>query len=124
LGQQQLRNELLKLYSGRCCITNCTIGEILSAAHIIPYSISYDNNNTNALLLKTDIHDLYDAYLLGIEPSTQKIFVAEKIENEYGWLNGRALNKRNDGKLPDKNGMELRWEQYNYKRRYLPKLSK
>jgi hypothetical protein len=117
LGQQQLRKELLKIYSGRCCITNCTIDEILSAAHIIPYSISYDNNNTNALLLKSDIHDLYDAYLLGIEPSTHKIAVAEKIEKEYGWLNGRTLNKRNDDRSPDKKGMELRWEQYNYNKR-------
>ncbi len=51
-GQAKLRDELIRQYGGRCCITGCTVQEILYAAHIIPYSISFDNTDTNALLLK------------------------------------------------------------------------
>ncbi len=55
---------------------------------------------------------MYDAYLLGIDPNSFKIKIAEKIKNEYGDLEGAILKERRDRKVPNPEGMHKRWEEF------------
>ncbi len=47
-------------YGGRCAVTNCDIEDVLEAAHISPYNGPSTDQVYNGLLLRTDIHTLFD----------------------------------------------------------------
>ncbi len=68
LYQSQFRNDVLHAYDKKCFVTGCSIEEILEAAHIVPYAqrenIEQINDVCNGVLLRPDIHALFDAGLL------------------------------------------------------------
>jgi predicted restriction endonuclease len=51
------------------CVSGCRIVDLLEAAHISPYRGEGDNHPENGLLLRTDLHTLFDLDLLGIDPT-------------------------------------------------------
>jgi len=67
-GQQHFRDALRKRYGDRCLVTGCEVLAVLEAAHIKPYRGEDDNHPGNGLLLRADIHTLFDLDLLGVEP--------------------------------------------------------
>lgn len=72
-GQPRFRKQLLKAYQGRCAVTGCTLEPILEAAHIHPYLGDETNVVSNGLLLRTDVHTLFDLGLLWIEPHSLRV---------------------------------------------------
>lgn len=90
-GQQKFRNSLLKRYDNTCVITGCKIVDILEAAHIRPYRGKNDNHPSNGLLLRADIHTLFDLNLIAIDPSTMTVHFHPRIKNEYGLYDGIVL---------------------------------
>lgn len=110
-GQKKFREDLRKRYGSRCIITECTILDILEAAHIAPYRGPNDNNPSNGLLLRADIHTLFDLNLIGIEPSTFKIHLSDAIKlSEYQYLQNKELNI--SAKKPSNDSIKNRWEQF------------
>lgn len=59
-GQPKFRRELLDAYGGECAVTGCSVESILEAAHIKPYGDGQTNHVTNGMLLRADIHTLFD----------------------------------------------------------------
>ena len=59
----------------------------MEAAHIHRYSRGGDHSLSNGLLLRSDLHKLFDLGYLSIEPLTLKIRVSGKIREEFE--NGR-----------------------------------
>ncbi|MEO2033242.1 MAG: HNH endonuclease signature motif containing protein [Planctomycetaceae bacterium] len=90
-GQQTFRNELLNRYENRCVVTGCTVVAVLEAAHIRPYRRPEDNDVQNGLLLRADIHTLFDLNLLGIEPGTWQIHIHPRIKENYTEFDGQTL---------------------------------
>jgi len=90
-GQQQFRDALREQYGNRCVVTKCGIVAILEAAHVNPYRGDNDNHPTNGLLLRTDIHTLFDLNLLGVEPEQLHIELHPDIIEEYGHLADKPL---------------------------------
>lgn len=91
-GQNLFRMELLKLHSGRCVVTGCTTTDVLEAAHIRPYNGDHTNVVTNGLLLRSDIHTLFDLNLLGINPDSLAINLSSRLKGEdYEHLRERKL---------------------------------
>ncbi len=82
-GQKTFRDKLLKLHKYTCMVTGCKIADILEAAHIAPAINNNNNDVSNGLLLRTDIHTLFDLNLLGIEPETLRIVINSDIKDEY-----------------------------------------
>lgn len=66
-GQNIFKSRILKAYSNKCCITGEEIPELLEAAHIQNYRNSNSNHIQNGLLLRIDIHRLFDNNLLFID---------------------------------------------------------
>jgi len=95
-GRSKFRNALLQRYQKRCLVTGCEIEAILEAAHIDPYRNDEHNHPGNGLLLRTDIHTLFDLDLLGIEPKSLHITLHPDIENEYKPIIGKSLNCTSD----------------------------
>jgi hypothetical protein len=78
-GQQQFRLALFKTYNATCVVTGCQIAEVLEAAHIVPYRGDHTNVTDNGLLLRSDIHTLFDLNLLGIDPSTMTVILSPAL---------------------------------------------
>lgn len=114
-GQQRFRRKLIAAYGCRCAITGCDALGALEAAHIVPYLGPKSNHESNGLLLRADIHTLFDLDLIGIDPESRTVAVAEQLRDTYYWkMNGRELNRpNNDAQAPNKKELQQRWETFN-----------
>lgn len=91
-GQTKFRQTLLNAYGYKCAITGFDAGEALEAAHIIPYSKTENNDPTNGLLLRADLHTLFDLNLLAIHPDTLQVSLHPDLQNtEYRTINGKQI---------------------------------
>jgi len=99
LGQGSFRLLIADAYERRCTMTGERTFPALEAAHIHRYSRGGDHSLSNGLLLRSDLHKLFDLGYLTIEPSTLKIRVSKKIREEfengrdYYRLDGRPLRQ-------------------------------
>ncbi len=92
-GQGKFRQELLLAYGEACAVTGCQILEVLEAAHIIPHRGTSSNHIQNGILLRADIHSLFDRGLISIEPITKKVRLAPALKDDptYGRLDGLTI---------------------------------
>jgi putative restriction endonuclease len=98
-GQGNFRAIITTAYSNKCCITSETTPELLEAAHIQPYFDENSNHVKNGLLLRVDLHKLYDNGLLYIDESF-KIYISPEVKSEfYRKLNGTTI------RLPENNNL-------------------
>ena len=86
LGQGAFRVQLTDAYHRRCSITGEKTLPVLEAAHIKPFSESGPNHIANGILLRADIHKLYDSGYLTFT-NDYKVEVSHKIKEEFE--NGR-----------------------------------
>jgi hypothetical protein len=92
-GQAEFRNKLLKAYNHRCPITGCNAEPALEAAHIVPYKGPKTNHIANGLLLRADIHTLFDLHLLSIHPGTYEIVISpELLSTSYKEYIGKTMS--------------------------------
>lgn len=109
-GQRKLRLKLLELYNCKCAITGYAPTEVLEAAHIISHAISGVNHSDNGLLLRADIHSLFDSNLLRINPENWEVVIDSSLKTTPYWkLNGQQLRKRIDGSYPSKECLKQKW---------------
>ena len=92
-GQGAFRDELLNAQSGRCAVTGCEEQAVLQAAPIKGVASKGRHSARNGLLLRADIHDLFDAGLLIIDADFT-VRVHEQVDDmEYRRLDGRRLEE-------------------------------
>lgn len=91
-GQPGFRQLLLSAYGDKCAITGCSAPDALEAAHILGYRGNFSNKANNGLLLRADIHTLFDLRLLAVRTDDMTCMVAEKLlGTEYEDFIGREL---------------------------------
>ncbi len=78
-GQPAFRQHLLAVYKGRCAITGCDVEAVLDAAHIVPYRGPETNHPGNGLLLRTDLHALFDLKLVAVDVETMTLIVSPTL---------------------------------------------
>lgn len=92
-GQPQFRQELLDAYGGKCAMTGCALQQVLEAAHIHPYRGPDTNRVANGLLLRADIHKLFDLGLIRVNRESLEIVISELLrETEYADLETKTLS--------------------------------
>lgn len=97
-GQAQFRETLLGLYGKKCAISGTAVVEVLEACHVMLHSKTGINSSDNGILLRSDIHELFDQGLIDIEPDTMAVVVNARIrDSEYGRYHGQCLPIRSDG---------------------------
>jgi len=90
-GQSKFRSQLIKQY-GKCVISGCDVITVLEAAHVIGYKGAKSNNLSNGLLLRADIHTLFDRGLIAISPITRQVLVSPSLNtSEYFLFEGKEL---------------------------------
>lgn len=92
-GQAQFRNDLLKAYASRCAISGNDVPQVLQAAHIGQYRGPKTQIVTNGILLRSDLHLLFDAHLLSVEPDSKRIRLSKMLDKtEYFDFNKKQLH--------------------------------
>ncbi len=82
LGQGAFRVLVTEAYDRRCAITGEKTLPVLEAAHIKPVTEDGPHAVSNGLLLRADMHILFDAGYLTVTPE-YRIEVSSKIEEQY-----------------------------------------
>ncbi|MCX8512205.1 MAG: HNH endonuclease [Chthoniobacteraceae bacterium] len=59
-GQSRFRKALLTLYSNQCAFTGVREDRVLEACHVLPHAETGNNQLDNGLILRADIHTLFD----------------------------------------------------------------
>ncbi len=95
-GQTKFRQDLLYAYGSKCAISNCNVPEALEASHIIPYLGQKTNKIPNGILLRADIHTLFDLRLITIDEEKFSIIISPKLKNSYySQYEGKVINLPN-----------------------------
>ena len=87
LGQGSFRILVTDAYQRRCAITGEKTLPVLEAAHIRPYAHEGHHEIANGLLLRSDLHTLFDRGYLGVDPDDLKVTVSPRIKEQFS--NGR-----------------------------------
>lgn len=87
LGQGTFRILVTDAYQRRCAMTGEKTLPVLEAAHIRPYANEGLHEISNGLLLRSDLHTLFDRGYLGIDPDDLRVLVSPRIKEQYS--NGR-----------------------------------
>ncbi len=93
-GAAIFRKEQMKRWSGKCVATGCAVSPALDAAHIFRYLGRHTNRADNGLILRSDVHKLFDRGLITIQDVDHRLIwrVSRSLENsEYVELEGREL---------------------------------
>jgi putative restriction endonuclease len=91
-GQTKFRNGLMKRYGPSCMMSGCAIIDVLEAAHISPFRGDADHHLDNGLLLRADLHTLFDLRLISIDPANLIIRLSGSLPGrEYEGIDGTHL---------------------------------
>lgn len=91
-GQPRFRGALLRAYERRCAISGTGVESVLEAAHIWPHKGEHTNEVWNGLLLRADLHTLFDLFLLTVESDSLRVRVSPALlGTEYEDLDGTVL---------------------------------
>jgi len=92
-GQPKFREALMAAYEGKCAITGCDIEAVLEAAHIAPYFGKDSNVVQNGLLLRADIHTLFDLGQLKISPEGRVELHKRLLGSVYAQYESRQIRR-------------------------------
>lgn len=110
--QTRFRQALRDRYGDGCQITGCPVMSVIQACHLHRVADGGRDTADNGILLRVDVHVLFDADLIGIDPETLRVQVNPALANtEYADLDGLPLRVGDD--RPDPRDLRHRWEAYN-----------
>lgn len=100
LGQGAFRALVTDAYGRQCAVTREHTLPVLEAAHIRPYARGGPHAVSNGLLLRSDLHILFDRGYVGVDED-YRFVVSERLHEDY--RNGRDYYTRAGGRivLPD-----------------------
>jgi len=96
LGQGSFRMLITDLYQRRCAVTGERVLPVLQAAHIKPVSKEGRHATSNGLLLRSDVHALFDRGYVTITPD-RRIRVSRHLKKDFN--NGEEYRKYADREL-------------------------
>ena len=107
-GQSQFREALLANYDRRCCVSGCLIAQIVQAAHIVPFSVIPEHRIDNGLALRADLHVLFDAGMITIDPDKYTVCISRGLlGSEYRQFDGIRTSCNSVAVMPSRRS--LKW---------------
>jgi putative restriction endonuclease len=97
LGQRAFQGVVLDAYRYRCAVTGDKIRPVLQAAHIRPLPQGGEHRLDNGLLLRSDVHTLFDRGYIGVDPK-YRLVVSPRLQAEFE--NGEEFYARANAKEP------------------------
>ena len=114
-GQSRFQSIITAAYSNKFCITDETTPELLEAAHIQPYIDLESHHVKNGLLLRIDLHKLYDSGLMYIDEYF-KVHISPEVKSKYYQsLNGVTIKlPENKNDYPSIAALQFRKSEFRY----------
>lgn len=99
-GQDAFRRALVRQYGLICAVTGAAPAEVLEAAHLRPFSDTQHHRVEEGLMLRSDVHRLFDSGLLAID-SDLVVHVAPSLAGHalYSRLAGAPLHVAHDAPI-------------------------
>ena len=111
-GVASFREKLINRYGARCMISGCNVLGFLEACHVSKYQGTEDNHPANGILLRSDLHTLFDLDLIGINPADMSVTIhADLLNTEYQKFAGTRILPATDKGI-DMRAVRSRWEQF------------
>jgi putative restriction endonuclease len=117
LGQGTFRSAVLDAYGRACAVTTEHSVPVLDAAHVRPYGFGGTHDVSNGLLLRADVHKLFDAGYVTVTPDA-RFEVSTRLKSDfdngvvYYAMHGRKILLPHEvSKRPDPE--VLRWHNEN-----------
>lgn len=82
LGQRSFKVAVADAYQRRCAVTGERVLPVLEAGHIRPYAEGGEHRIDNGLLMRRDIHRLFDRGYLTVTPELE-VQVSERLHEEF-----------------------------------------
>jgi putative restriction endonuclease len=82
LGQGSFRVVVTDAYKRRCAFTGSPVLHVLEAAHIKPFAEQGPNDVRNGILLRQDVHTLFDRGYITVTPE-YRVEVSRRIKEEF-----------------------------------------
>ncbi len=118
--QARFSETLREIYQNRCAVTGCVTRATLEAAHIKTQKARDGNSPNNGILLRSDIHCLFDGFLITLSADGTKIETSPELtDSGYAVLKGAAVGRPVGGPPPSaKNIREHRKQFFERLRRH------
>jgi putative restriction endonuclease len=97
-GQEGFREGLLDAFGRSCCISGSRVEATLEAAHIRPYRGPHSHTPGNGLLLRADLHTLFDLHLITVMPYGTVRVAPDLIGSEYEEFDERLIRRPSDAR--------------------------
>lgn len=110
-GLQAFRRVLLSAYAGRCAVSGCDLADVLEAVHLVPYRGEQTHQVSNGLLLRADLHTLFDLGLMSVDPKSRRLAMHSSLENSaYAEFGGVAIfTPRRAADRPSDEALQWHW---------------
>ncbi len=111
IGQGAFREMLLKRFDGVCAFTGRQPRAAVEAAHLYSFAELGTHEEEGGLLLRRDVHRLFDLGHLAVCPETQVIQVCPSLQEfpTYSALHGQPLRVQLGAK--ERSWLELHWSE-------------
>jgi len=96
IGQGTFRSVIRDVYRRQCAITRERALPVLDAAHIRPFSVVPEHYVQNGLLLRSDVHKLFDAGYVTVTPE-YRVEVSGHIRTDFN--DGENYEKLHGGEV-------------------------
>lgn len=93
VGQAAFRNRLLEQFDDVCALTGPAPRQVLEAAHLYRFADSGRHHDDGGLLLRKDVHRLFDLGQIAVDPGTLQIDIDDDLLpfGDYARLQGKTL---------------------------------
>jgi len=83
VGQARFRDAMFARYGTTCAVTGEQPREILDAAHLYSYADRGEHHVDGGMLLRADVHRLFDRLLVTVDPESWRSVVAPPLLDRY-----------------------------------------
>lgn len=94
--QQKFRQAIVDRDGLKCAISACDIPEILDAAHLHAYAEGGSSDPSNGIILRKDLHGLFDSGLLRIGPDGAVTIDTDVVDPTYTEFEGKIVSTKAD----------------------------
>jgi hypothetical protein len=112
VGQSAFRQKLRSRFGDVCAITGPNHSTALEAAHLYSYAEYGEHHDDGGLLLRRDIHRLFDSGLISVNPKSLTIDVHADLASfeQYSQMHGKQLSA--DVSPGVVRWLSLHWDEY------------
>jgi predicted restriction endonuclease len=112
-GQAKFRESLLAAYRRTCAVTGCKVVDLLEAAHIRPHADEPNYRTSNGLLLRADIHTLFDVGLLAVDSRYRVRVAPALLSSDYKIYHEQELKYPEfPSDMPSSDALERRYKEF------------